>query len=78
MTNDADIITTRSVHTSLGKEATGYTRYVQIIEKLDHLRLVTLSYQNTGNGRIRIISLRYDPKRVLALRKNQTGCKANT
>ncbi|HJJ96749.1 MAG TPA: ORC1-type DNA replication protein [Methanocorpusculum sp.] len=78
MTNDADIITTRSVHTSLGEKATGYTRYVQIIEKLDHLRLVTLSYQNSGSGRIRIISLRYDPKRVLALRKGQTGCNANT
>lgn len=78
MTNDTDIVTTKSVHTALGKKATGYTRYVQILEKLDHLRLVTLSYQNTGSGRIRIISLRYDPKRVLSFRKVETGCKANS
>ena len=78
MTNDADIVTTKAVHTALGEKATGYTRYVQIIEKLDHLRLVTLTYQNTGNGRTRIISLRYDPKRVLTYRKNPTGCKSNS
>ncbi|MDE2444437.1 MAG: ORC1-type DNA replication protein [Methanocorpusculum sp.] len=78
MTNSTDIITTKSVHSSLGEKATGYTRYVQIIEKLDHLRLVTLTYQNAGNGRTRIISLRYDPKRVLALQKNQTGCNVNS
>ncbi|MDU9376009.1 hypothetical protein McpSp1_05960 [Methanocorpusculaceae archaeon Sp1] len=75
MTNDADIVTTKEVHTALGERATGYTTFVQIIEKLDHLRLVTLSYQNAGKGRLRIISLRYDPKRVLAFRKVQSGCK---
>jgi cell division control protein 6 len=69
MTNNEDIITTKSVHTALGKHATGYTRFVQIIEKLDNLRLVTLAYQNTGNGRTRIISLRHDPKRILAHQK---------
>lgn len=78
MTNDADIITTKAVHTALGGKAMGYTRFVQTIEKLDHLRLVTLTYQNAGKGRIRMISLRYDPKQVLSLRKNHTSCKANT
>jgi cell division control protein 6 len=78
MTNDADVITTKSVHTSLGKRATGYTRYVQIIEKLDHLRLVTLTYLNIGNGRTRIINLKYDPKRVLALQETRVGRKVNS
>ncbi len=78
MTNDADIVTTKEVHTALGEKATGYTRFVQIIEKLDHLRLVTLTYQNAGKGRMRIISLRYDPKRVLTFRKGRGDCRANT
>ncbi|MDR0439167.1 MAG: ORC1-type DNA replication protein [Methanocalculaceae archaeon] len=69
MTTNVDVITTKSVHTALGEKAIGYTRYVQIIEKLDHLRLVTLTYQNVGLGRTRIISLRYDPKQILSLQK---------
>lgn len=78
MTNNDDIISTKSVHTALGEKATGYTTFVQIIEKLDHLRLATLAYQNAGKGRIRVISLRYDPKRVLSLKKSQAACKRNT
>jgi cell division control protein 6 len=75
MTTDVDVITTKSVHTSLGEKAIGYTRYVQIIEKLDHLRLVTLAYQNIGTGRTRIISLRYDPKQILFLQKPKVAKK---
>ncbi|HJK02580.1 MAG TPA: ORC1-type DNA replication protein [Methanocorpusculum sp.] len=78
MTTDSDILTTRAVYTSLGEKATGYTRYLQIIEKLDHLRLITLSYHNVGSGRFRMINLRYDPKRVLLLRSDQPYSKANT
>ena len=66
MTNDTDIINTRDVHTALTENKTGYTRFVQIIEKLDHLRLITLTYQNVGRGRTRIVSLRYEPDRVFA------------
>lgn len=66
MTNDTDIINTRDIHTALTENKTGYTRFVQIIEKLDHLRLINLTYQNVGRGRTRIVSLRYEPDRVLA------------
>lgn len=78
MTNNDDIISTKSAHTALGEKATGYTTFVQIIEKLDHLRLVTLTYQNAGKGRIRVIRLRYDPRRVLSLKKARDACKHNT
>ncbi|HJJ55998.1 MAG TPA: ORC1-type DNA replication protein [Methanocorpusculum sp.] len=72
LTNDKDVITTKSLHNSLGSKATGYTKYIQIVEKLENLRLVDLRYNNTGNGKTRIISLKHDPKRVLALQKSNT------
>jgi cell division control protein 6 len=46
------------------KEALGYTRFYEMVKKLDAMRLVNLSYRD-GRGRTRLISLRYDPGRVL-------------
>ena len=41
-----------------------YTRYYEIIKKFDAMRLLNLNYRQ-GRGRTRLISLRYDPERVL-------------
>jgi cell division control protein 6 len=46
------------------KEGLGYTRFYEMVKKLDAMRLVNLSYRD-GRGRTRLISLRYDPGRVL-------------
>jgi cell division control protein 6 len=46
------------------KESLGYTRFYEMVKKLDAMRLVNLSYRD-GRGRTRLISLRYDPGRVL-------------
>ncbi|HMK15418.1 MAG TPA: cell division control protein 6, partial [Methanomicrobiales archaeon] len=46
------------------KEALGYTRFYEMVKKLDAMRLVNLSYRD-GRGRTRLISLRYEPGRVL-------------
>lgn len=42
----------------------GYTKYYEIIKKLDAMRLINLNYRE-GKGRTRIISIRYDPARVI-------------
>jgi cell division control protein 6 len=42
----------------------GYTRFYEVVRKLDALRLVNLHYRE-GRGRTRLISLRYDPEKVL-------------
>lgn len=42
----------------------GYTRFYEVVKKLDALRLVNLHYRE-GRGRTRLISLRYDPAKVL-------------
>ncbi len=44
----------------------GYTRYYWMINKFDGMRLINLFYRE-GRGRSRIISLRYDPERVIEL-----------
>ena len=44
--------------------AIGYTRFYEVVKKLDALRLVNLHYRE-GRGRTRLISLRYDPAKVL-------------
>ncbi|MBP2144683.1 cell division control protein 6 [Methanofollis sp. W23] len=44
----------------------GYTRYYEIIKKLDAMRLINLTYRR-GRGRTRVISLRYEPGRILEL-----------
>jgi len=42
----------------------GYTRFYEVIKKLDALRIINLHYRE-GKGRTRLISLRYDPQKVL-------------
>jgi len=42
----------------------GYTRFYEIVKKLDAMRLINLQYRE-GKGRTRIITLRYDPVKVL-------------
>ena len=42
----------------------GYTRFYEIIKKMDAMRLVNLQYRE-GKGRTRVITLRYDPVKVL-------------
>jgi len=41
----------------------GYTRFYEIIKKMDAMRLVNLQYRE-GKGRTRVITLRYDPAKV--------------
>jgi cell division control protein 6 len=41
-----------------------YTKFYEMIRKLDSMRLVNLHYRE-GRGRTRLISLRYEPARVL-------------
>jgi cell division control protein 6 len=47
-----------------GSVAIGYTRFYEVVKKLDALRLVNLHYRE-GRGRTRLISLRYEPEKVL-------------
>ena len=42
----------------------GYTRFYEIVKKMDAMRLVNLQYRD-GKGRTRVITLRYEPARVL-------------
>jgi cell division control protein 6 len=42
----------------------GYTRFYEIIKKFDSMRLVDLEYRE-GKGRTRVISLRYDPAKIM-------------
>ncbi|KAF1076412.1 ORC1-type DNA replication protein [Methanogenium sp. MK-MG] len=42
----------------------GYTRYYEMVTKFDSMRLVNLHYRE-GRGRTRLITLRYDPDRVI-------------
>jgi archaeal cell division control protein 6 len=44
--------------------AIGYTRFYEIVKKMDAMRLINLQYRE-GKGRTRIITLRYDPEKVL-------------
>jgi cell division control protein 6 len=47
-----------------GSVPIGYTRFYEVVKKLDALRLVNLHYRE-GRGRTRLISLRYEPAKVL-------------
>ena len=50
----------------------GYTKYYETIKKFDAMRILNLHYRQ-GKGRTRLISLRYDPERVLEhLQQEQT------
>jgi len=42
----------------------GYTRFYEIVKKMDAMRLINLQYRD-GKGRTRIITLRYDPAKIL-------------
>ncbi|MEN6610339.1 MAG: ORC1-type DNA replication protein [Methanoregulaceae archaeon] len=42
----------------------GYTRFYEIIKKFDEMRIINLQYRD-GKGRTRLISLRYDPEKIL-------------
>jgi archaeal cell division control protein 6 len=42
----------------------GYTKFYEIVKKFDAMRLLNLHYRQ-GRGRTRLISLRYNPERVL-------------
>ncbi len=42
----------------------GYTRFYEIVKKMDALRLINLQYRE-GKGRTRVITLRYEPVNVL-------------
>jgi len=42
----------------------GYTRFYEIVKKMDAMRLINLQYRD-GKGRTRIITLRYDPAKVM-------------
>ncbi len=42
----------------------GYTRFYEIIKKMDAMRLVNLQYRD-GKGRTRVITLRYDPAKII-------------
>ena len=49
-----------------------YIKYYEIIKKFDAMRILNLHYRQ-GRGRTRLISLRYDPERVLEhLQQEQT------
>ena len=55
------------------KAGISYTRYYKMVQKFDAMRLLNLHYRQ-GRGRTRLISLRYDPDRVLEhLRQEQTS-----
>jgi cell division control protein 6 len=47
-----------------GSVEIGYTKFYEVVKKLDALRLINLHYRG-GKGRTRLISLRYDPQKVL-------------
>ena len=42
----------------------GYTRFYEMVKKLDAMRLINLEYRE-GKGRTRVISLRYEPSKIL-------------
>lgn len=54
-----------------GKHKIGYTRFYEMIEKLENLRLIDLVYAPTGKkGRTRIVMKRYNPELLLEALKN--------
>ncbi|MDO9539564.1 MAG: cell division control protein 6, partial [Methanocalculus sp.] len=66
MSRDGVETSAGGVHSGvLEKMSLGYTRYYEIIKKLDTIRLINLDYRS-GRGRTRLITLRFDPETVLA------------
>jgi cell division control protein 6 len=41
-----------------------YTKFYEMVRKFDAMRLINLHYRS-GRGRTRLISLRYEPSKVL-------------
>jgi cell division control protein 6 len=53
-----------SFHATTG---TGYTRFHEILNKLDAVRLIDTDFSGAGaRGRSRIIKIRYDPEEILS------------
>jgi cell division control protein 6 len=49
------------------KSGAGYTRFHEILNKLDSIRLINADFAGTGErGRSRVISVRYDPDEILS------------
>lgn len=46
------------------KEEISYTRFYEIVKKMDAVRLINLHYRE-GKGRTRVITLRYEPAKIL-------------
>jgi len=46
------------------KEEISYTRFYEIVKKMDAVRLINLHYRE-GKGRTRVITLRYEPTKIL-------------
>jgi len=46
------------------KDEISYTRFYEIVKKMDAVRLINLHYRE-GKGRTRVITLRYDPAKIL-------------
>jgi archaeal cell division control protein 6 len=46
------------------KTKIGYTRFYEIIKKLDAIRVLNLAFKE-GRGRTRLINLRYEPEKIL-------------
>jgi len=46
------------------REDISYTRFYEIVKKMDAVRLINLHYRE-GKGRTRVITLRYEPAKIL-------------
>ena len=65
MSKDEKEMNAGDVHKTISQSVEiGYTRFYEVIKKLDALRIINLHYRE-GKGRTRVISLRYDPQKVL-------------
>ena len=72
MTEQDKLITTGDVRRAMPEKAPKLTRFNEIMEKLDNLRLISMGYANKGEGRRRYVNLRHDKERVnKLLLKNQ-------
>jgi cell division control protein 6 len=67
MTGTQTLLTTGDLRRSMTKDAPKLTRFNEIVEKLDHLRVITVDYANKGSGRKRYVNLRYEKERVSKL-----------
>ncbi len=62
-------LTTGDIFTIVKKKTKiGYTNYYTIIQKLDSLRLINLTFKD-GRGRTRLLNLRYEPDEVISTLK---------